>query len=317
MAPFKLHRKPQLPSPYCHIAAFYSKLNRKAKARADIAQRKIDGILQETLQNQRPSWPVAFAYAKQVLIGCIYKPAIHAAAVAILLIAIGSGIFIPLDQADLFTRVSLISVAMLVGSGIALVTLVLLLPLHLRYRLNLWANVALHALVSTTIFCLIEPEIIRNFQSYKVPGFADIFVPVLLLHGLADLFVLWQIKGNICVLEYSRKHERDHIETVLPTEKRGEVWLISAADHYVEITTQNGTHMHRMTMKAAVEKAGPDEGLRVHRSHWVAYAAMLSLEKDGERNMLTLRSGERVPVSQKNVAKVRCFLDEDCQDDTP
>jgi hypothetical protein len=145
-----------------------------------------------------------------------------------------------------------------------------------------------------------------------VPTFSEIIIPILLLYALTDIFVLWQLKPYICLLEYEKTHHTDHLETLLPAEKRGAIWLMSAADHYVEFTTALGSYMRRMTMKSAVEKATHGEGLRVHRSHWVAYKAMLSLEKDGERFILTLRSGQRVPVSPKLAPEVQCRLDKDC-----
>ena len=69
-----------------------------------------------------------------------------------------------------------------------------------------------------------------------------------------------------------------------------------------------GRHMLRMTMKTAVAKTDAGKGLRVHRSHWVAYKAMLSLEKEGERHVLMLRNGQKVPVSRNKVAEVRHYL---------
>ncbi len=295
------------------LCAALEEARQHSRSRAKLSQREVDRILQNALRNKRPSWPEAFAYARAVVVSSFHRPAVHVAAVAILVLVLGSGIFIPFGSTDILTRLSLISVAMAVGTSLSFLLLYLFLPLHLRYRVSHYGIAAIHTVVSAVVFCLIEPEIIRYFQAYTVPEFSEIFLPILLLYGMVDLFVLWQFKNKICMRHFERTHKQDSIETLLPTEKRGEVWLMSAADHYVEFTSEQGTHLRRMTMKAAVEKVPHGTGLRVHRSHWVAYSAMLSMEKDGERYFLILRNGKRVPVSPKNTPKVKCYLDANCQ----
>lgn len=294
------------------LGAPFRGLHQKLKSRAEACQREIDALLKEAAQPESLSWKNAFAYAKKVVLFSLLRYETHVAILAVFAIVVGSSIFIPFGTADIPTRLSLIGVAMLAGTSLSLFWLYLLLPFHIRHRLSLWLVASIHSLGSAIAFSLLEPEIIKHFHSYSVPIFSEIVIPVLLLYILADLFVLWQIKRHICVLEYRNKHQSEHLETLLPAEKRGEVLLLSAADHYVEFTTTQGKHMRRMTMKAAVERAPQGEGLRVHRSHWVAYKAMLSLEKDGERYILTLRSGQRVPVSPKALPMVQCELSADC-----
>lgn len=284
-----------------------------ARIRAARGQCEVDRFLKAALQTKRASWADSFAYARAVVMGSLYRPAVHVAAAAIVTIVVGSGIFIPFGSTDVLTRLSLISVAMLVGTSLSLLVLYLLLPLHLRYRVSLWGISAGHTLICAIVFCLIEPKIIHHFQAYTVPEFGEIFLPILLLYGLAHLFALWQIKEKVCLLHFERTHKQDHFDTLLPTEKRCDIWLMSAADHYVEFTSEQGTHLHRMTMRSAVENVEKGVGMRVHRSHWVAFAAMLSMEKDGERFFLTLRHGARVPVSPTNAPKVACYLDENCR----
>lgn len=294
------------------LRAAVTKLRQNLDRRAKATQRALDAFLSMATQNKTLSWKDAFSYAKCVIIFSLLRFEVHVAAITIFAIVIGTGIFIPFGTADISTRLSLVIAAMITGTTLSFFLLYLLLSLHIRHQLRLWLILLIHSLVCAVIFCLIEPEIIRHFQSYPVPEFSDIFIPILLLYVIADLFVLWHLNGYICVQGYREKHKAKHIEALLPAEKRGEVWLMSAADHYVEFITAQGSHLRRMTMKAAVERACPDEGMQVHRSHWVAYKAMLSLEKDGERFFLTLRSGQRVPVSPKALPVVQCELSPDC-----
>ncbi len=306
-----------MPAPRHYIYASYSKLCNKVKVLADDAQREVDLILKLAAHPAPISLKNAYKYSRAFITVVLLRPEIHLAAMVVLIISLGTSIFVPFAAADMSTRVVLIGLAMLVGSTLSVAILYLILPLHLMLDISLWSVAVIHSLMTASLFCLVEPAVSEAITAYPMPSYMEVFIPFFLLGVLVDDFILWHLKPRLCLRSYKRLYIDDTIETLLPSEKRGEVWLISAADHYVEISTRNGTHMHRMTMKSAVEKAGPSKGLRVHRSHWVAFAAMLSLEKDGERTMLTLRSGQRVPISQKNVAMVACFLDRDCPDGSP
>ncbi|NOR63849.1 MAG: hypothetical protein GQ535_15340 [Rhodobacteraceae bacterium] len=233
----------------------------------------------------------------------------HAVSFVILIIAIGTGIFIPYGATDILTRISVIAVAMLTGTSFSALILYLLLPIHLVKNISLWSIAAFHTFLAATVFSLIEPEIIRYLHPYPVPTRLEVFVPFLLLNGLVDVFILWLFKSQICLRTYTKRHKTQSIKALLPAQKYSEIWVISAADHYVEIISEQGRHMHRMTMKSAVAKTDEGEGLRVHRSHWVAHRAMFTLSKEGERYFLTLRNGERLPVSPKMAPEVQAYLD--------
>lgn len=294
---------------HAFLAAVQAKYHRKSTGYL----RALDALFQRLGKNDQSQLQDGFSYTKLVLLWCFTRFEVHIAALVILLLALNTSMFVPLGSTDIPTRLSVVSVSLVSGTLVSFGMMFLLLPLHIWRRANLWAIGFAHALLSALVLCTVEPLVVGNFQGEIVPTFSDIFVPVLLLYALTDAFVLWQIQKKICFNTYQHQHKGEHITTLIPAEKRGAVVLMSAADHYVEFFTEHGSHLRRMTMKAAVEKANATEGMRVHRSHWVAYHAMLALEKDGERHILNLRSGHRVPVSPKYAAKVRCVLDIDCQ----
>ena len=289
--------------------AIVARLRKIARANANIFQREVERVLSTTAHDKRVSLKDAYSYSRNIITCSVLRLETHVAALIILIIAIGTGIFIPYGTTDIITRISVISVAMLTGTSLSALILYLLLPIHLLQNISLWAIAALHCIVAATVFSLIEPEIIRHLHPYPVPTRLEIFVPFLLLNGLVDIFILWQFKSQICLRAYKQRHKTQPINALLPTQKRNEIWAISAADHYVEIVTEHSRHMLRMTMKSAVAKTGEGEGLRVHRSHWVAYRAMLSHIKEGERYFLILRNGERIPVSPKMAPEVQRHLD--------
>ena len=289
--------------------AFIARFRKNAQIRANTFQREVERVLSITARENRVSLKDAYSYARSIMTCSMLRLETHAAALVILVISISTGIFVAYGATDIDTRISMITVGMLVGTSLSALVLYLLLPLHLLTNISLWTVAAIHSFTAATIFCLIEPEIIRYLHPYPVPTRLEVFVPFLLLSGLVDIFILWQFKSQVCLRAYKKRHKAQTIEALLPTQRRSEIWAISAADHYVEIITDHGRHMHRMTMKSAVAKTDENEGLRVHRSHWAAYSAMVTLIKEGERYFLTLRNGERIPVSPQMAPKVRAYLD--------
>jgi hypothetical protein len=97
----------------------------------------------------------------------------------------------------------------------------------------------------------------------------------------------------------------DQLMKRIKPEARGELWALEMEDHYLRVHTARGNDLilHRMS-DALGEVAGLD-GLQVHRSYWVARAAVQAVERDGRRLLLVLRNGLKVPVSRNNVAALK------------
>jgi len=91
----------------------------------------------------------------------------------------------------------------------------------------------------------------------------------------------------------------------LPVEKRGRLLALSAEDHYVRVRTDRGDHMILMRLADAIAETAPEPGLQVHRSHWIARAAVRAARRHGDRAILTLPTGEEIPVSRANVPQLR------------
>lgn len=88
------------------------------------------------------------------------------------------------------------------------------------------------------------------------------------------------------------------LQDKLPPALRGPILCLEMEDHYVRIHTALGSGLVLMRMKDAVEQAGPDGGLRVHRSWWVAADAVRQVTRRGRTVQLDLVNGLSVPVSQ-------------------
>jgi hypothetical protein len=77
-----------------------------------------------------------------------------------------------------------------------------------------------------------------------------------------------------------------------------EVLRLSARDHYVDVITRRAQTSLLMRLSDAMAEMDGISGVQVHRSHWVATAAVLGARRSGTRVVLDLVDGSSVPVSR-------------------
>jgi hypothetical protein len=85
---------------------------------------------------------------------------------------------------------------------------------------------------------------------------------------------------------------------------------IQADLHYLQVRTTRGRATVLASITAA-ETALGEEGLRVHRSHWVALRHVARLARTAHGTFLTLSDGSRVPVSRRRAGEVQARLGRD------
>lgn len=83
------------------------------------------------------------------------------------------------------------------------------------------------------------------------------------------------------------------------------IFALQMEDHYVRIHRPRGSTIELMPMKAAIARYGRSQGLRVHRSWWVARDAIRRVEREGRNWRLVLEGGLVVPVARNSIAQVR------------
>jgi hypothetical protein len=89
-----------------------------------------------------------------------------------------------------------------------------------------------------------------------------------------------------------------------PIEAEGAVLCLRMEDHYVRVHTLNGSRLVAGPFERVI--AGmTHEGMRVHRSWWVARTAVTGVVADGRNLRLTLRGDLGAPVSRASVARLR------------
>jgi hypothetical protein len=91
----------------------------------------------------------------------------------------------------------------------------------------------------------------------------------------------------------------------LPPHLGRELLALEMEDHYVRAHTARGSALVLMRMRDAVEALCGVEGLRVHRSWWVARAAVVGAERQDRSLRLVLRNGLKVPIPRDRVTELK------------
>jgi hypothetical protein len=91
----------------------------------------------------------------------------------------------------------------------------------------------------------------------------------------------------------------------LPPRLGRDLLCLQMEDHYVRAHTSAGSDLILIPLHQAVAELTGLEGLQVHRSWWVARAAVVDVERDGRSLRLRLRNGVMAPVSRRAVAALK------------
>lgn len=91
----------------------------------------------------------------------------------------------------------------------------------------------------------------------------------------------------------------------LPSRLGRQLLALSAEDHYLRVHTTLGEDLLLCRLSEAEAELSSFPGLRVHRSWWVARAAVTGSRRMGEKQVLTLNNGLEVPVSRTYLQSAR------------
>ncbi|WP_247894955.1 LytTR family DNA-binding domain-containing protein [Azospirillum brasilense] len=92
----------------------------------------------------------------------------------------------------------------------------------------------------------------------------------------------------------------------LPARLGRDLLALEMEDHYVRVHTAEGSDLILMRLRDAIGELAGLDGMQVHRSHWVAAAAVAEMERKPDGKLvLVLRNGLRVPVSRSYAMAVR------------
>lgn len=92
----------------------------------------------------------------------------------------------------------------------------------------------------------------------------------------------------------------------LPTRLGRDLVRVSVYDHYVEAHTRRGHELILIRFADALAELDGYDGLQIHRSHWVARAAVRRVSRGEGRSLsVELDDGTRLPVSRSRESAVR------------
>jgi hypothetical protein len=95
----------------------------------------------------------------------------------------------------------------------------------------------------------------------------------------------------------------------LPSDPGTGIISLTTRDHYVEVTTAKGSTLVLIRFSDAIAELSGLDGVRIHRSHWVARAAMRKTSRQNGKPVLELVDGRHLPISRTYMATVRAVLD--------
>lgn len=85
----------------------------------------------------------------------------------------------------------------------------------------------------------------------------------------------------------------------------GAIHALKGEDHYVRVIGDGREELILMRMRDAIERLGSADGLRVHRSWWVARAGISAVRRDGRAATITLLNGQEAPVARDMTPALR------------
>jgi len=96
----------------------------------------------------------------------------------------------------------------------------------------------------------------------------------------------------------AKKENALRLLSQLPPSQRGQLLAMKAEDHYIQVYTPEGQSLILYRFRDALIDVSGLEGSQVHRGWWVARNAVEAVEREGDRVVLVLVNGVRVPVSR-------------------
>lgn len=182
-----------------------------------------------------------------------------------------------------------------VGAGVTL-------RMYIRRRfpqLNYWqcsalSSTGLAALLALPAYKLTAAMLGGEALSNPMPGHVE--------SGLAIFAVAMGMNALRYALSPRRAvNPRDEMPPLLDRLEPGNrapVIRLSSSNHYVNVVTELGEQEVLIRLADAIAELNGVKGLQVHRSHWVATAAVIGHERDKGRLFLLTSDGAKVPVSR-------------------
>ncbi len=215
---------------------------------------------------------------------------------------------------------SIIPISLIIGSHS------LLFGLRYFSGLNQWQQVVISGLVGSLLFAplalgidiYILSEGLPSKMWYELLDEASAVIP--------PVTIFWVLVNTpiLMGLEYQKRsttdnelgqHQRRQTKEANGTEPNEFMKAASISDlvslqslsaqlHYLEVVTHDTKQLILFSLNKATEMLPNSLGLRIHRSHWVAFDAIESVKKIGRQGEVTLLDGRTLPISRNRLQQV-------------
>ena len=174
-----------------------------------------------------------------------------------------------------------------------------LLPKRGYWEISVISSAALTVSLSVPLYFILQA--LNGPAATRVPPMPELGIIVFSLGlGLSALRLLLTRPGK--VPQGPRLLQR------LEPELRGELIRCTVSDHYVRVITERGEGRLLMRFADALSELDDADGLRVHRSHWIARDAVTAHANENGRLVILSKDGARIPVSRNYRPEVEAAL---------
>ena len=175
-------------------------------------------------------------------------------------------------------------------------------------RLPGWAQLALAGIISSVPQTLAVAWVFSLLQPGRVTAPAQLpvlFFAVLSIQLVIAFVAALVARGIEPAAAATEQPAASPFLDRLPPHLRGDLIALEAQDHYLKVHSGSGSTLVLSRLSDAIAQLQGIDGLQVHRSWWVADAAVIGVESSGGRISIKLRNGLAAPVSRTYLQAVR------------
>ncbi|WP_299743178.1 LytTR family DNA-binding domain-containing protein [uncultured Tateyamaria sp.] len=134
--------------------------------------------------------------------------------------------------------------------------------------------------------------------------------------GLSALVAIFAYRAADIAERYRKVLRSRHLpeptlRSVLPSvphQLGDDIMQAEAQDHYVTITTTQGTATLKLAFADCVNALSTFRGIQCHRSHWVRFKHIRKVRRSGSAYVCTLDDGTEIPVSRRRYGNLKKML---------
>jgi hypothetical protein len=97
----------------------------------------------------------------------------------------------------------------------------------------------------------------------------------------------------------SAQHSGGNLLSALQIDRYEQIQSMSSELHYISVVSDYGKELILYSLKSAIDELPHNLGMQVHRSHWIAYSHIKTVNKKGREGHIVTLNNLTVPVSRK------------------